>query len=67
MASNPILKLVLLLAIMSDLCIECGMSVSGCKHAVTCDACERWQHRLCNTGEINCYLNDLMFLFQTLS
>ena len=56
MASNPILKLVLLLAIMSDSCIECGTSVSGRKHAVTCDACERWQHRLCNTGEINYYV-----------
>ena len=51
MASNPILKLVLLRAIISDLCIECGTSVSGRKHAVMCDACEQWQHRLCNTGE----------------
>ena len=43
---NPILKLVLLLAIMSDLCIERGTSVSRRKHAVTCDA---W-----NVGSIVC-------------
>ena len=51
---------------MSDLCIECRETVSGRKHAVTCDACERWQHRMCNTGEINifcfCSLHGLIFI-----
>ena len=28
-------------------------SLSGHKHAVMCNACEHWQHLLCNTGEIN--------------
>ena len=36
---------------MSDLCIECRESVSGRKYAVTCDACERWQH-VCATRVI---------------
>ena len=56
---------------MSDLCIECRETVSGRKHAVTCDACERWQHRLCNTGEINIFIFVLymilyLFVFQNL-
>ena len=38
--------------IMSVLYIACKKSVSGRKHAVTCDVCERWQHRLCDTGNI---------------
>ena len=48
---------------MSDLCIECSETVSGRKHAVTCDACERWQHRLCNTGEINVIIFVLYMIF----
>ena len=35
---------------MSDLCIACGKIVGGRQHAVSCDVCDRWQHRLCGTG-----------------
>nr|XP_034331309.1 uncharacterized protein LOC117690755 [Crassostrea gigas]XP_034331310.1 uncharacterized protein LOC117690755 [Crassostrea gigas] len=31
-------------------CISCGREVRPKQHAVSCDACEGWQHRLCNTG-----------------
>ena len=34
---------------MSDLCISCDSVVNGRRHAVWCDVCERWQHRLCGT------------------
>ena len=37
---------------MSALCIVCKVFVTGRKHAVSCDACERWQHRLCGTGKV---------------
>ena len=37
---------------MSALCIVCKVFVTGRKHAVSCDACERWQHRLCGTGKL---------------
>ena len=36
--------------IMSELCIACNSPVKDRRHAVTCDVCERWQHRLCGTG-----------------
>ena len=35
--------------IMSDLCISCDSVVNGRRHAVSCDVCEHWQHRLCGT------------------
>ena len=35
---------------MSELCISCDKEVNGRRHAVTCDVCDRWQHRLCGTG-----------------
>ena len=41
---------------MSDLCIKCQESVTGHKRAVTCDACEYWQHRLCDTGKYFVFL-----------
>ncbi|XP_056022785.1 uncharacterized protein LOC125648832 isoform X2 [Ostrea edulis] len=31
-------------------CISCGREVRPRQHAISCDACEGWQHRLCNTG-----------------
>ena len=31
-------------------CISCGEVVSGKRHALQCDGCARWQHRLCGTG-----------------
>jgi exosome complex RNA-binding protein Csl4 len=37
---------------MTDNCIDCGRVVRKRQEAVTCDACDRWQHRKCNTGEL---------------
>ena len=33
-----------------DLCIFCEREVTWEDEAVSCDVCERWQHRLCFTG-----------------
>ncbi|XP_052820018.1 uncharacterized protein LOC128245833 [Mya arenaria] len=33
----------------SDLCIECDKVVKPLQHAITCDVCDRWQHRVCDT------------------
>ena len=52
----PSLAILTFDVIMSDLCIVCTTSVSGRKHAVTCDVCERWQHRLCDTGNIKLFI-----------
>ena len=35
---------------MSDLCIACGKVVGKRQHGVTCDICDRFQHRICGTG-----------------
>ena len=35
---------------MSYFCIACQKEVDGCRHAISCDVCERWQYRLCGTG-----------------
>ena len=35
---------------MSVLCIACQKEVDGHRHSISCDVCERWQHRLCGTG-----------------
>lgn len=43
---------------MPDNCIECSTIVRRRQEAVTCDVCERWQHRTCNTGT-RVYLNNL--------
>ena len=32
------------------LCIACDREVRHRQHAISCDICERWQHRLCDTG-----------------
>ena len=32
------------------LCIACDREVRPRQHAISCDICERWQHRLCDTG-----------------
>ena len=37
-------------SIMSNLCIACNKVVGKRQHGVTCDVCDRWQHRLCDTG-----------------
>ena len=46
---------------MSELCISCDKEVNGRRHAVTCDVCDRWQHRLCGTG-IFIYLFIYLFI-----
>ena len=33
-----------------ELCISCDRIVSPRQHAITCDLCDRWQHRTCDTG-----------------
>ena len=33
-----------------NLCIFCEREVTWEDEAVSCDLCERWQHRLCFTG-----------------
>jgi hypothetical protein len=45
-------------------CIHCGKTVGQRQRAVSCDACERWQHLGCDSGKwtyniIICY--DLHF------
>jgi len=35
---------------MADDCIECKTTVRPRQEAVSCDECQRWQHRNCNTG-----------------
>ena len=37
-------------SIMSDLCIACNKVVGKRQHGVTCDVCDQWQHRICDTG-----------------
>ncbi|CAC5378806.1 unnamed protein product [Mytilus coruscus] len=32
------------------MCISCDREVRPRQHAISCDLCERWQHRLCDTG-----------------
>ena len=34
----------------NNVCLECNVEVTPRQHAVSCDNCERWQHRLCGTG-----------------
>ena len=48
---------------MSALCIVCKVFVTGRMHAVSCDACERWQHRLCGTGKVGFYPFEYSDLF----
>lgn len=31
-------------------CVVCNKTVTRRQHALMCDACDRWQHRLCRTG-----------------
>ena len=33
-----------------DNCIACGNLVTRRQQAISCDSCQRWQHRTCNTG-----------------
>ncbi|XP_063416572.1 uncharacterized protein LOC134698568 [Mytilus trossulus] len=34
------------------MCISCDREVRPIQHAVSCDVCERWQHRLCGTVQL---------------
>ncbi|VDH91609.1 Hypothetical predicted protein [Mytilus galloprovincialis] len=34
----------------TDHCVECSRVVTTRQQALTCDNCERWVHRVCNTG-----------------
>ena len=34
----------------SELCVLCSKTVRPRQEALKCDACHRWQHRICNTG-----------------
>ena len=38
-------------SVMSGLCIACNKVVGKRQHGVTCDVCDRWQHRICDTGK----------------
>ena len=49
--------------IMSALCVASNKTVSGRKHGVSCDVCDRWQHRLCGTGKFIVILLLVFFLF----
>ena len=31
-------------------CIKCGREVRARQHGIMCDLCEKWQHRVCDTG-----------------
>ncbi|XP_069114605.1 uncharacterized protein [Argopecten irradians] len=31
-------------------CLSCAQAVRPQQHALQCDGCDRWQHRLCDTG-----------------
>ena len=46
---------------MSVLCIACHKEVDGRRHSISCDVCERWQHRLCGTGKV--YLFIYLFIY----
>ena len=35
---------------MSEACVHCLQPVEETDEAVSCDGCERWQHRACETG-----------------
>ena len=37
---------------MFDLCLECRKVIGRRQNAVSCDACDRWQHRICETDII---------------
>ena len=34
----------------TDHCVECSRVVTTSQQALSCDSCDRWVHRLCNTG-----------------
>ena len=34
----------------SDDCIMCNKQVSSRQEALQCDGCQRWNHRICDTG-----------------
>ncbi|KAH3779404.1 hypothetical protein DPMN_157207 [Dreissena polymorpha] len=34
-----------------DKCLVCKNAVRSLQHGITCDVCDKWQHRTCNTGK----------------
>ena len=38
-----------------DLCIACKLIVTTRQEALQCDGCQKWQHRVCNTGISRAY------------
>jgi len=36
---------------MIEVCIECKEEVRPLQHAITCSVCDKWQHRICNSGK----------------
>ena len=40
----------LLTFIMSELCVQCGLSVTSDEGGIECDSCGLWQHLGCDTG-----------------
>ena len=37
-------------------CIKCGREVRARQHGIMCDLCEKWQHRICDTGISNGFI-----------
>ena len=37
-------------------CISCREEATGPRHALQCDDCDRWQHRLCGTGMLSTFI-----------
>ena len=35
---------------MASLCVKCDLVVRPRQHALQCDDCDKWQHRICDTG-----------------
>ena len=56
----------ILIVQMSDICIACGKVVGKRQHGVTCDVCDRRQHRVCDTGKWYFIFFFLIFICQTL-
>ena len=43
-------------------CIQCNSIVRPRQEALQCDGCQRWQHRICNTGK-HCFIIIINYYF----